>query len=160
MLAVRSAALSVARPDSGDDNLVAGHRLEYKPADDHPRLNPTITPPDDSSPQPMIADGSTLQYPHTEFAGQYTINWKDSTGKDEQHRFAVSFAKTASDLEPLGEQQLIELTGSLRPQVVHYHAGQLAAASPGREIWRVLATGLLALLVVESVFAFWVGREK
>ncbi len=33
-------------------------------------------------------------------------------------------------------------------------------AATGREIWRDLAGGLLVLLIVESIFATWVGRSR
>jgi len=43
---------------------------------------------------------------------------------------------------------------------VQYHTGQLAAGGPGREIWRTLAAALLGLVFVETLLAFWVGRER
>jgi hypothetical protein len=73
---------------------------------------------------------------------------------------AVSFDRTASDLEPLGEDQLARLLGNLKAEVVPYHPGDLATAGPGHEIWRTLAGSLLALMVIETLFAFYVGREK
>ena len=33
-------------------------------------------------------------------------------------------------------------------------------AATGREIWRDLAAVLLVLLIVESIFATWVGRSR
>ena len=33
-------------------------------------------------------------------------------------------------------------------------------AATGREIWRDLAAALLVLLIVESIFATWVGRSR
>jgi hypothetical protein len=160
VLAVRSAAMAIARPDGADDNLVAGQVLESRASDDRPRLNPRIIPPDDSTPQPMLIDGSTLRYPHTARAGVYTQKWKDALGMEQSHRFAASYDKTASDLEPLSESRLNELIGNLRPEIIHYHSGQLEPSGAGREIWRTLALGLLGLLFVESLMAFWVGRER
>jgi len=160
VLAVRSAALAAVRPDGGGDNLVAGHALEYRPSDDRPMLSPRIIPPDDPTPQPLAIEDSALRYPHTEGAGIYTLSWKDALGKEQSHRIAVSYDPAASDLEPLSESRLDELTDALRPRIVQYHAGQLAAGGPGREIWRTLAAALLGLVFVETLLAFWVGRER
>jgi hypothetical protein len=47
----------------------------------------------------------------------------------------------------------------MKADVVTYHSGDLAAG-PGYEIWRVLAMVLLGMMVVETMFACFVGREK
>jgi hypothetical protein len=155
VLAVRSSALSVARPDSGDDNLIAGHELIIPPSDE-PKLNPRLLVVDDPTPVPI----PLLRYAHTEHAGGYTLLYDDPAGKEQHHQLAVSFDRAASDLEPLGEDQLAKLLGNLKADVVLYHPGDLAATGPGHEIWRFLAGTLLALMVVETLFACFVGREK
>jgi hypothetical protein len=156
VLAVRSAAVATAWPDSGDDNVVAGHEMVYHPLSEEPRLNPRIISPDDPAPVPM----PDLRTPHTAHAGVYTVQWNDAAGKQRQHQLAVSFDRAASDLELLDDGQLANLLGGLHAEVVPYHAGQLASAGAGKEIWRTLAATLLALLFVESLFAFYVGRER
>jgi hypothetical protein len=156
VLAVRSAALGIARPDGSDDNLTAGHELIVPRLDGEAKLNPRLTLADDPTAVPI----PTLRYPHTEHAGTYTITWNDPAGKEQHHQLAVSFDRNASDLEPLGEDQLARLLGTLRAEVVHYHPGDLATAGPGHEIWRTLAGTLLALMLVETLFACYVGREK
>jgi hypothetical protein len=115
-----------------------------------------LTLPDDPTAVPI----PTLKYPHTEHAGPYTVTWNDPAGKEQHHQLAASFDRNASDLEPLGEDQLARLLGTLRAEVINYHPGDLAAAGPGHEIWRSLAGTLLALLLVETLFACYVGREK
>ncbi len=156
VLAVRSAAVATAWPDTGSDNVVAGHDLLYQPIDDQPRQNPRMTTPDETTPSTI----NDLRSPHTERAGVYTITWNDPTGKEQHHQLAVSFDRNASDLEPIAEPQLQQLLGNLKPDVVPYHAGQLAGAGAGKEIWRTLAACLLGLMLVETLFAFYVGREK
>jgi hypothetical protein len=89
----------------------------------------------------------------------YTLTWNDPAGKEQHHQLAVSFDRAASDLEPLGEDQLAKLLGNMKADVVTYHSGDLAAG-PGYEIWRVLAMVLLGMMVVETMFACFVGREK
>jgi hypothetical protein len=156
VLAVRSAALAIARPDTGDDNLTAGHEMIIPTLEGEPKLNPRLTLPDDPTPVPM----PNLRYPHTEHAGIYSLAWNDTAGKEQHHQLAVSFDRNASDLDPLGEDQLVKLLGNLKAEVVNYQPGDLATAGPGHEIWRTLAGSLLALMVVETLFAFYVGREK
>ena len=156
VLAVRSAALGIARPDAGDDNITAGHELIIPVTADQPKTNPRLTVNDDPTPIPI----PSLRYPHTQHAGAYTLTWNDAAGKEQHHQLAVSFDRTASDLESLGEDQLAKLLGNLRAEVIAYTPGDLATAGPGHEIWRTLAGTFLALLIVETVFAFYVGREK
>jgi hypothetical protein len=156
VLAVRSAALGIARPDTGDDNVVAGHEMIMPTIEGESKLNPRLTVPNDPTPVPI----PNLRYAHTEHAGPYLLTWNDASGKEQHHQLAVSFDRTASDLEPLGEDQLARLLGNLKAEVVPYHPGDLATAGPGHEIWRTLAGSLLALMVIETLFAFYVGREK
>ena len=75
-------------------------------------------------------------------------------------RWRRAFDKNASDLEPLTESQLTDLLGNLKVSLLTYRPGALAAMGPGREIWRNLAVTLLCLLMVESLLAFYVGRER
>jgi len=160
VLAIRSAAVAVARPDSDDHNLVAGHLLGYRAPDDRVMNAPRITVPDDPTPQPIVAAGAELTYPHTERAGTYTMSWSDEAGKPQSRELCVSFDKNASDLERISLSQLSDLLGNLKPEVVPYQPGILSAAGPGREIWRTLAAVLAGMFLVESLLAFWVGRER
>ena len=155
VLAMDSTAHSVARPDTTDDNIKAGYEMII-PQTEESKINPRLTVPNDPTPIPI----PRLRYDRTEHAGFYTLTWNDPAGKEQHHQLAVSCDRTASDLEPLGEDQLASLLGNLKAQVVPYHTGELASAGAGREIWRTLAGTLLALMVVETLFAFYVGREK
>ena len=160
VLAMRSAALSAAWPDSGDDNLTAGHAIAYHLPEEKVYANLRITTPDDPTPQPIAIEGSTIHFERTYRAGVYTVGFQDASGHDQAHQLAVSFDKTASDLEAIGPSQLENLLGELRPIVTAYQPGELASPYSGREIWRALAFVALGMLVVESFLAFWVGREK
>src|SRR5206468_3870617 len=109
--------------------------------------------------RPDEKSGPILRYRHTTHAGTYTLNWKDQGGM-QSHVFCVSPDKAESDLEPLTDEQLQSILGSLHPPIVHYTAGQTSLTERGREIWRTLASALLAMLAIEAVFAVWVGRER
>lgn len=160
VLAIRSAAAAVARPDGDAHNLVAGHLLRYRTPDDRPMNAPRITSSEDPTPQPITATGAEVIYPHTERAGLYNLSWSDEAGKPQSRELCVSFDKKASNLERITVSQLSDLLGDLKPPVVPYQPGILSAAGPGREIWRMLATVLAGMFLVESLLAYWVGRER
>jgi hypothetical protein len=88
------------------------------------------------------------------------MTWKDAQGAAQSSLFAVSPDVTESKLEPIGDDELTSLFGNLTPTIVHYTEGLAATPAQGREIWRTLAATLLALLLVESALAVWVGRER
>jgi hypothetical protein len=160
VLVVRSAAVACAWPDGGEDNCVAGHPMEYRLPEDRARANLRIATPDDPTPQPAVEQGGVFHYAHTQRAGVYALTWEDASGKGQVHQLAASFDKNASDLEPLTQSQLVELLGNLKPSIVQYRPGFLSSAGPGREIWRMLAMILVCAMVMESLMAFWVGRER
>jgi hypothetical protein len=159
VLAIRSAAQAAAWPDNTEDNLIAGHTINYAPPEDRPRSDPRITTPTESTAQPIAVENGRFQWAQTAHAGIYNLTWQEAAGK-QQHQLAVSFNNIASDLIPITESQLQIYLGNLTPTVISYHPGLLMASTPGREIWRMLATTLLGLLIVETLLAFYVGRER
>ena len=69
-------------------------------------------------------------------------------------------AAAESDLEPITEAQLDDLLGNLHPQIQRYDTSGVGLTTPARELWRPLAFILLGLMLAESAFAVWVGRER
>jgi hypothetical protein len=159
VLAIRSAAQAAAWPDSSADNITAGHTIDYAPPEDRPRSNPRITTPTESTAQPATVENGRFRWLQTARAGIYNLNWQEASGR-QQHQLAVSFDNAASDLTPISESQLQDYLGNLKPTIISYHPGLLMVSTPGREIWRMLATTLLGLLIVETLLAFYVGRER
>jgi hypothetical protein len=160
VLAVRSAAISAAWPDGGQFNLVAGHPMEYTLPDNRPVSAARLMVPEESTPLPLAFEGNVFRYPHTERAGPYGLTWIDNVGKSQRADFSSSFDVKAADLTPLTASELADLLGNLKAEVLPYRPGILLASAPGREIWRMLAGSLLAILVAETLMAFWVGRER
>jgi hypothetical protein len=160
VLAVRSAAVAVARADRADVNLVAGRALEFNLPPDRPVGNPRVTVPDDPNPQTLVSDAGRLRYGCTGRAGVYTLAWEDDAAKRQSRQVCVSFDKSASDLQPISAAELTDLLGNLKPDVVTYRPGLFSSAGSGREVWRMLAMALAALFVGESLMASWVGRER
>ena len=165
VLAVRSAAMSIARSETHQDNLSAGQPIQYVLEEGQGANEAKV-----STSSRETAEAATIEKPEksnaviratqTPHAGSYLLNWKDTTGKPLQHLFCVNGDKSESDLTPIGDADLGGLLGNLRPMIVHYSSGQSALAQQGREIWRTFAIALLGLLSVETVLAVWVGREQ
>ena len=160
VLLVRAATVALARPDTGDANAVAGHPIEFRPDTDTTPVSPRVTTPDDPTPQPVSLVNGTLRYTGGTTAGTYTLAWTDSAGAKQTKPVSVSYDPAAADLEPIDEPQLQRLMGGLKPAVVRFVPNQLAAGGAGRELWRTLATTMLALFFVETAFAAWVGRSR
>jgi hypothetical protein len=153
VLAMRSAAQSIARPDANTDNLVAAQPIDF--ATDGAVLDPHITTPQSSTPQSI----SALHFDQTARTGSYLLTWKDALGKDQSHLLCVNPDPAESSLEPIGDDDLSSLLGALRPPILHFTQDR-SIAEPGREIWRTLVTALLVLAAAETAMAVWVGRER
>ncbi len=163
VLAVRSAAMTIARGERQQDNLIATQPLVYQLPAGQAVIDARVAAPGDPAPHsiPAHADkaGTVLRYDHTIRAGIYTMSWKDAAGKEQSHQYSVNGDKAESDLEPIADDQLKHLLGNLQPPIIHYGA-QAMLSGPGREIWRTLAMTLMGLLLVETLLAVWVGRER
>jgi len=117
---------------------------------------------DANDPATLEAGGEapTLKYAATSKAGVYTFKWNTAAGGEALHMVCVSPDKAESDLEPLTDSQLSDLTGNLKPELIHFNEVSTTGGPRGREIWRTLAMVVLSLFVVETVMAVWVGRER
>jgi hypothetical protein len=154
VLAMRSAAQSIARPDANTDNLVTGQPIDL--AVDGAVLDARITTPESQTPQAINA----LHFDRTSRAGAYSLTWKDALSKDQSHLLCVNPDPAESNLEPIGDDDLSSLLGALHPSILHFSSGGRSIAEPGREIWRTLVTALLVLAAAETGMAVWVGRER
>jgi hypothetical protein len=106
-------------------------------------------------------DGAMLlRYGRTMHAGVYAMNWKDEKGKPVAVRFGVNPSTAESELDPISAAQLGELMGNLKVPVQRYDVGGVGLGAPPREMWRPLAMILLGLLLAETAFAVFVGRDR
>lgn len=165
VLAVRSSAAAVARAEPQQDNIAAGQPIQYVMEEGQGATEAKASLSGRESAEVAAVDKPEKGPPviravQTAKAGTYTLSWKDATGRAQQHLYAASVDKSESDLTPLTDSELIGLLGNLRASVVHVSAGQGSLAEQGREIWRTFAVTVLALLMFETVFAVWVGRER
>jgi hypothetical protein len=166
VLAVRSAAMSIARAEPQQDNLTAGSPIQYVLEPGQGATEAKVATPGREHPETATIDKGdkttpgTIRALQTTRAGPHTLAWKDSTGRPQQHLFCVNGDKSESDLTPLPDAELTGLLGNLRPTIVHYTSGNSALAKQGKEVWRTFAVWLLGFLAIETVFAVWVGRER
>jgi hypothetical protein len=165
VLAVRSAAMSIARSEAQADNVTAGTPLQYVLEEGQAATEARVsTSSREGVETASIEKGekspTVIRAVQTAHAGAYVLSWKDGTGKAQQHLFCVNGDKAESDLTPLGDSELVGFLGNLRATIVHYAAGGDALAQQGKEVWRTFALWLLALLGIETLLAVWVGRER
>jgi hypothetical protein len=166
VLAVRSAASAVARPDVGAGDLSAGQPIRIELPMGAQASDVKVTPPGSSEAQAVRVEQGTdttptvLTFARTPRAGVYPFTWKDAAGAEQSRPVCVNPDKAESDLDPITDGQLAELLSPLRVPVVHYAAGQTLLTREGKEVWRTLVTAVLVMGVVESLFAVWVGREQ
>ena len=94
----------------------------------------------------------------TRRAGAYRISWEEGPLGTQQDLYASNPDPRESQLERIEPSDLKTLMEPLDVEVISARNGNAAlASSTGREIWHDLAAGLLILMVLEAVFATWVG---
>jgi hypothetical protein len=164
VLAVRSAAIAVARPDGQENMVSAGEPIRHRVGAGETIADARVLVPGATEPQVAAVEktdaGTFLVHPRTAQSGVYTLKWKDNTGAERSHAITVNPTKAESDLRPITESELADLMGSLTVPVIHYTGGETSLTGQGREIWKTLAMTLLALAAVETVLAVYVGRER
>ena len=82
VLAVRSAALAIARPDPSSDNIAAGQPIDV--SGDGAVINAHLAPPAPAAAQSL----SSLHVHATARAGPYMFSWKDAQGTAQSHSSA------------------------------------------------------------------------
>lgn len=165
VLAVRSAATAAARSDANAAEVLAGQPIRIQLSQGLEATEAKVTLPGSSDALPARVekpDGEppVVMYAGTTRAGVYALTWKDAAGAEQSRSVCVNGDKTESDLESIPDAELKALMGNLEVPIVHYTPGQTLLTREGKEIWRTLAQIVLAMAVIESVFAVWVGRER
>jgi hypothetical protein len=165
LLGSRQAASSVAARSAERNNVEAGNALRV-PLDKQslptgatisgPGQEPAgVVPIDQSNP-----DAPQLLYSHTRRAGISTMKWQDPTLGEMSQIFAISPDTRESRLATITESQLVQWLAPLKPEIVRFGGESLALEAGSAELWRSAVLGLLALVVIESSLAAWVGRER
>jgi hypothetical protein len=172
VLAVREAVRGTARPTKFDTTLRAGEPMRRIVHSSQQVANARLTPPGGGEPRALAIvplrepkgdrePGYAIDVPDTRQAGLYRIAWDEGPLGTQQDLYAANPDPRESALERIGPTELAKRLEPMRVEVAAARddpSGMFAAT--GREIWYELALGLFALLMVESLFATWVGRSR
>ncbi|HVX15186.1 MAG TPA: BatA domain-containing protein [Pirellulales bacterium] len=189
VLGMREACAATVRSDDGSRQLTAGDALRHElPAGE--QLGPpapSIETPSAEKPQPLrvtdateahsvsgrpetptrpetpatAPDQKTLVFADTQRAGLYKLAWNVIGSGERTDLYAVVPDRRESQLARIPAADLRGLWGTFQPQVIAAVSASDAPVAPrGQEIWRTLAIAMLGLLVVESCFATWTGRQR
>lgn len=167
VLGMREACAATVRSDEGQRTITAGDplRLALPQGEQLSSAPPTVETPDAEKPQAAHVEETSneraLVYADTRHAGLYKLAWSVIGSDDRQEPFAVVPDRRESQLMRITPEQLRGLWGTFEPQIISaISAADAPLAVRGQEIWRTLALGMLGLLVVESCFATWAGRQR
>ena len=158
-----------ARPASPERNLAPGQPIQAE-APSFPRVL-ALTRPDGSR---EVLDGIAEELPggrwrlpaipgkETERAGLYKIEMDGATSRAGTIAFAVSLDPDEGDLDRIRTDELSALHPALVP--VSAEGDDDAGVDPEDvergELWRGIAIACLAALVLESLWAAWIGRRR
>jgi hypothetical protein len=172
VLAVREAVRGSARPTRFDHSVTAGERMRRVVYSNQPVSNARLTLPGGGEPRalPVVplaeepgdrGPGVEINVPDTRLPGAYRLTWDEGSLGGQLDLFAANPDPRESVLERI---PVAELKSMLEPLAVEIAVprgddSDLFAAT-GREIWRDVAATVLVLLIVESIFATWVGRSR
>jgi hypothetical protein len=172
VLAVREAVRGTARPTRFDTTINAGERMRRIIRSSQQVANARLNPPRGGEPKALAVvplgetrDGqgpaSAIEVPDSRQAGLYRIAWDEGPLGTQQDLYAANPDPRESTLERITAVDLRTLLDPLEVEIAAARgdpSGMFAAT--GREVWHELAIGLFGLMVVESIFATWVGRSR
>ena len=173
VLAVREAVRGSSRPTSWTHTVTAGDRPRRVVHSSQQLGNVRVTGPGGGEPQELAAvafeekaatdptPATAIDLPDTRQAGLYRVAWDEGTLGTQQDLFASNPDPRESGLDRLAAADLKALLAPLMVEVtVPKGDGTDAPAATGREVWHEMAWGLLGLLLLEPIFASWVGRSR
>ena len=172
VLAVREAVRGSARPTRLSNNVTAGEPVRRVVQSSQAVANVRLTGPGGGEPRSLAAmplpdtpgelgPAFALDVPDTRRAGLYRIAWDEGPLGSQHDLYAANPDPRESDLERITTDDLKTILQPLAVEVAAARGDRAALFAPtGREIWHELAWGLLVLLIVESIFATWVGRYR
>ncbi len=165
VLAVRQAVMAIAAHPAQRDNVMAGLPLRYRLERKGAPLAASVKPAGRERAEVAAVDRSdpkapTLRFDKTLQAGFYIMEWKDPVLGDLSRLFAVSPDVRESNLAVIRTDELKTLLARLDPQIVRLGETRVESGGSATELWRSVVWGLLALIVVESCLAAWVGRAS
>lgn len=172
VMAVREAVRGTARPTRFDTTIVAGERMRRVVRSSQQVANARLSPPGGGEPRAMAVvpmgddrgprgPAYSIDVPDTRQPGPYRIAWDEGPLGTQQDLYAANPDPRESALGRIAAADIARLFDPLDVEVAvagRDPSGMFAAT--GREVWYELAIALFALLVIESIFATWVGRSR
>jgi hypothetical protein len=172
VLAVREAVRGSARPTRFENTVTAGEPMKRVVYSSQPVSNARLTLPGGGEPRslPVVPLGGEpgdrgpaveINVPDTRLPGAYRLAWDEGPLGTQQDLYAANPDPRESVLERIPVPELKSMLEPLEVEIVVPRGdGSDIFAATRREIWRDLAAVLLVLLIVESIFATWVGRSR
>ena len=162
VLAMRSAALSLARPTGVVANLVAGEPFELAFADGE--RGETVEASRLQSEQPievrLLDDRTRLQMTETRRAGFYNVTWTLANGTSRQQWVAVRPDARESSSATLSRDDLVKQFAALSPTYVSFAAAKTGPTEEATELWPYAVGAMLALLLADTLLSTWVDRRR
>jgi Aerotolerance regulator N-terminal len=172
VLAAREAVRGTARPTSFTNTVTAGEGMRRVIHSNQQVSNAKLTAPGGGEPQSLTAvplkgeendrgPAVEITITDTRRAGLYRLAWDEGPLGTQQDSYAANPDPRESALDRIEASELKTMLEPLTVEIVSTRKGGIDLFSTtGREIWHALAAGLLVLLIVESIFATWVGRSR
>jgi hypothetical protein len=172
VLAVREAVRGAARPTQFANTVTASERMRRVVYSNQQITNARLNPPGGGEPRSLPATplgedigerGPAIEIvvPDTRKSGVYRISWDEGPLGTQQDLYAANPDSRESALDRIGTQEVRAILEPLAVEIATMRGNDANLFAPtGREMWRNFAGALLVLLIVESVFATWVGRSR
>jgi hypothetical protein len=174
VLAVREAVRGAARPTQFGNTITSGERMVRVVYSNHQVANAKLSPPGGGEPKalratPVNQDGPDqdrgpafeIAVGDTRKAGVYRLSWDEGPLGTQQDVYVANPDARESALERIAHEEVKTIFQPLAVEIATMRGNDQNLFAPvGREIWRDAATVLLVLLIVESIFATWVGRAR
>ncbi len=150
----------------------AGERMGRLVQTSHQLSNIRVSSPGGGEPEALTAlpseDSSSkeapsfkITVPDTRRGGVYRLSWDEGAAGSQQDIFAANPDPRESELERIEAPELKSFMAPLEIEIIRARNDEgNMFSSTGREIWHDLAIALLALLVLETIVATWVGRSR
>jgi hypothetical protein len=172
VLAVREAVRGAARPTRFDNTITAGEPMRRVVYSSQPISNARLNLAGGGEPRslPVVplgeepgekGPGVAISVADTRYRGAYRLAWDEGSLGTQQDLYAANDDPRESTLERIPQAELKSMLEPLDVEIIRSRGdGADLFSATGREIWRDLAAALLVLLIVESIFATWVGRSR
>jgi hypothetical protein len=172
VLAVREGVRGVARPTSFANTITAGEPMRRVIHSSQQITSARVNSPGGGEPQSLSAipldeepgdlgPAVAIAVPDTRRAGLYRIAWDEGPLGTQQDLYAANPDPRESDLARIEASEVRSMLEPLAVEIVKVRGNDSEQFSPsGSEMWRDLACCLLVLLILESIFATWVGRSR